>query len=49
MVDVTKPDEKLIHGTCPYGELEAMQPWEMSRAMLDKCSVLKNGKKDKKL
>jgi len=40
VVDVTKPDAKLIHGKAAYAQLEAFQPAQMSLAMLDKCSVL---------
>jgi hypothetical protein len=47
VVDVTKPDEKIIHGKCAYSELEKMQPWEMSGRMLDACSVLEPERKSK--
>jgi hypothetical protein len=45
LVDITKPDVKVMHGKMPYAELEKMQPTELTVAAFDKASVL--GKKDK--
>ena len=39
-MDVTEPDTYLVHGKTSYAELEAFQPAEMTRAMLERCSVL---------
>ena len=36
----SQPDTYLIHGKTPYAELETFQPAEMTRAMLERCSVL---------
>ena len=43
LVDITKPDVKVMHGKMPYAELEAMQPTELTLAAFEAHSVL--GKK----
>lgn len=40
VVDVCEPTKKLIHGKAPYADLEGFQPAEMTREMLERCSVL---------
>ena len=41
LVDVTEPEVKIYHGKMPYGELEKMQPCEMTIQMFEDHSVLK--------
>ena len=40
VVDVTRPEVKVIHGKVAVAELEKFQPSEMSLEMLERCSVL---------
>ena len=48
LVDITNPAVKVMHGKCPYADLEHMQPCDMTVAMLEQHSIL-TGAASKKL